>query len=124
MNKNTILIYMKSLNAYIFEAKGFTLSDSERNALECVLGFVTGNLGDKKDIELYKKFVDTLKENDIESLNSLYDLISNTETYPKLTKRSFNKEELSLLKSLLVYIDENDIYGDFEYELSNILDVL
>ena len=50
---------MKSLNTYIFEAKGFTLSDSERNALECILGFVTGNLGDKKDIELYKKFVDT-----------------------------------------------------------------
>ena len=115
---------MKSLNTYIFEAKGFTLSDGERNALECVLGFVTGNLGDKEDIELYKEFVNTLNEKDIKTLNSLYDLIANTETYPKITKRSFNKEELLLLKSLLEYIDTNDIYGDFEYELSNILDIL
>ena len=115
---------MKSLNTYIFEAKGFTLSDSERNALECVLGFVTGNLGDKQDIELYKNFADKLNKKDIETLDSLYDLISNTETYKKITKRSFNKEELLLLKSLLEYIDTNDIYGDFEYELSNILDVL
>lgn len=115
---------MKSLNKYIFEAKGFTLSDYERNALECILGFVTGNLGDKQDIELYKNFVDTLNKKDIETLDSLYDLISNNETYKKITKRSFNKEELLLLKSLLEYIDTNDIYGDFEYELSNILDIL
>lgn len=115
---------MKQLSTYIFEARSFTITNGERNALECVLGFVTGDLGDESEIKKYEEFASNLSEEDIKTLNSLYNVISDDQTYTKITKRILDKKEISLLKLLLTYIDENDLYGDFEYELSNIIDKL
>ena len=99
---------MKSLVEYINESIEI-FTDDDRNSLIEVVGNATGNLGEDSDIKKYQKFIDDLSDNDKKNLDDLYDMLDNKETYPKLYKRLFAKDEKLLLKKLAQYAFDNDI---------------
>ena len=114
---------MKTLQNYILlESKNFNLTQTERDALDCVIGFATGNLGEKSDIQQFDKFNNELSEEEKQILLNLHDTIEDNENYPKLTKRNLLDEEIILIDKIINYIERNDIKTEFDYELSNIQD--
>lgn len=99
---------MKSLVEYINESIEI-FTDDDRDSLIEVVGNATGNLGEDSDIKKYQKFIDELSDDDKKNLDDLYDMLDNEETYPKLYKRLFAKDEKLLLKKLAQYAFDNDI---------------
>lgn len=104
---------MKDITSFILENKKiFTLTPSERNALEDTIGIALGNLGKDKDIKQFKKFIDSLSDEEKEDLESLYDALSNTEDYKKINQKNIMPEEISLIDKLYHYCDDNDLLDD------------
>ena len=82
---------MKSLVEYINES--IEIFTDDRDSLIEVVWNATGNLGEDSDIKKYQKFIDELSDEDKKNLDDLYDMLDNEETYPKLYKRLFTKDE-------------------------------
>lgn len=109
---------MKDLKNFINEAKkSFTLTDSERNELIEVVGFATGNIGDVSDTDQYLDFHKECSMSELDTLNDLYNVLDNSETYPRITNRVIDADEIKLLCKLLQYALDEDIV-----DLSEILE--
>ena len=99
---------MISLIKYINESiEVFT--DNDRDSLIEVVGMATGNEGKDSDINKYEEFMNNLSDEDKEKLSDVYDVLNNKQTYPKLMKRLFAKDEILLLKKLAQYAFDKDI---------------
>lgn len=104
---------MKDIQQYIIEKKkAFTLNDDERSALEDTIGIALGNLGEDEDIKQFKEFIDSLSNDERETLESLYDVLSNTEDYKKINQKNIMSEEISLIDKLYHYCDDNGLLDD------------
>lgn len=112
---------MKNLKEYINESRrNFTFNEHERDALDEILGYITGNIGSDEDIAQFNDLVNSFSDEEYEQVNYLYDLISNTETYPKINK-SLIKDDIEILQIILRWIDERGLFEDM-YELQDILE--
>lgn len=108
---------MKDITSFIFEKKKiFTLTPSERQALEDTIGIALGNLGEDDDIKQFKKFIDSLSDKEKEDLESLYDMLSDAYNYKKIYQKNVMPEEISLIDKLYHYCDDNDMLDD-EWDL-------
>lgn len=101
---------MKDLNKYILEKKKtFELNMDERQALETTVGIALGNLGEDVDIKQFKKFIDSLSNEENENLETLYDILSDEETYKKIYQKNITPEETLLINKLYHYCDDNNM---------------
>ena len=106
---------MKSLINFINESKNFKLTDGERNAIAEIVGFLTGNIGDDKDIKQYSEYWNVLSKDEQEQMNMLYDFLSDTHSWPVVNRNNI-KDDILLLVNFLNWVDENDLWGDADYE--------
>ena len=109
---------MKDIDQFITEKiKRFELTNNERISLVEIVGNATENIGEDADIKKYEKFRKECYEDEINSLNDLYEILEDTHTYPKITNRIIQQNELNVLHKLLQYaLDENIV------DLSDILE--
>ena len=104
---------MKDLNKYILEKKKtFELDIDERNALGTLIGTALGNLGEDDEIKQFKKFMDSLSDDEKEDFESIYDMLSNTEDYKKINQKIILPEEIALIDKLYHYCDDNDMLDE------------
>ena len=108
---------MKDLNKYILEKKKtFELNMDERRALGFLIGTALGNLGEDDEIKQFKKFMDSLSDNEKKDFNSLYDTFSNTEDYKKINQKIILPEEIALIKKFYDFCYNNDIMQDNDFD--------
>ena len=101
---------MKDLSKYILEKKKtFELNSSQREALETTIGTALGNLGEDDEIKQFKKFMDSLSDEEKKDLESLYDMLSDTHTYKKIYQKNVMPEEITLIDKLYHYCDDNNM---------------
>ena len=104
---------MKDIQQYILEKKKiFTLTPSERHALEDTIGIALGNLGEDEDIKQFKEFIDSLSDKEKEDLESLYDMLSDADGYKKIYQKNVIPEEIWLIDKLYRYCDDNNMLDD------------
>ena len=104
---------MKDITSFILEKKKiFTLTPSERQALEDTIGIALGNLGEDDDIKQFKEFIDSLSNKEKEDLESLYDMLSDADGYKKIYQKNVIPEEIWLIDKLYHYCDDNDMLDD------------
>lgn len=111
---------MKNIAEYITESKNFKLTDNERSVLTNVVGIVSADLGDPDEEKSLKGFIDKLTDKQKSQFSNLYDLLDDEYTFHSIN-RNMIKDDIPLIKSLLEYIDENNLFTT-EYELWDILD--
>lgn len=117
---------MKGLVEYINEriveeSKNFRLSDDERRSVADLLGFLTGNIGDDETIKQYSEYWDALSDNEQDQMNDLYDVFDNESGYHYIN-RSIIRDDVDLLLNFLNWVDENDLWGDYEYDGPSAID--
>ena len=104
---------MKDLNKYILEKKKvFELNPSQREALEITVGTVLGNLGEDDEIKQFKQFMDSLSDEEKKDLESLYDMLSDTENYKKIYQKNIMYEDIILIDKLYHYCDDNNMLDE------------
>jgi len=108
---------MIDLNKYILEKKKtFELNIDERRALGTLIGTALGNLGDDNEIKQFKKFIDSLSDDEKKQFDSLYDVFENTENYKKINQKVILPEDLKLIKKFYDFCYNNDIMQDNDFD--------
>ena len=108
---------MKDLNKYILEKKKtFELNIDERRALGTLIGTALGNLGEDDEIKQFKKFIDSLSDDEKKQFDSLYDVFENTENYKKINQKVILPEDLELIKKFYDFCYNNDIMQDNDFD--------
>lgn len=101
---------MKSLKNFILEKKKvFELNPSQREALETTVGIALGNLGEDDEIKQFKKFMDSLSDEEKKNLESLYDMLSDADNYKKIYQKNVIPEDIVLIDKLYHYCDDNNM---------------
>lgn len=108
---------MIAFNEYINESQKFKLTEDERSSVAQQLGFLLGYLGDKKDIEKFNNYKESLCTDDIELLNEIYDLLDDTTTYYTINNSILHKSERRYLNNLLKYMEDHDMIDYRDYDL-------
>ena len=106
---------MKTLKDYIFESRYFKFTDDERAAVADLVGFLTGAIGETADIKKYSEYWDVLSNDEQEQMHELYDVLDNEYNWPVINRNNI-KDDIELLANFLNWVDENDLWGDVEYE--------
>ena len=106
---------MKTLKDYIFESHYFKLTEYERDAVAELVGFLTGSIGEDADIKKYAEYWSALSNDEQEQMNELYDVLDNEYNWPVIN-RNIIKDDIELLANFLNWVDENDLWGDAEYD--------
>ena len=106
---------MKTLKDYIFESHYFKFTDYERAAVAELVGFLTGAIGEDADIKKYAEYWNVLSNDEQEQMNELYDVLDNEQDWPVINRNNI-KDDIELLANFLNWVDENDLWGDVEYE--------
>lgn len=106
---------MKTLKDYIFESHYFKFTDYERDAVAELVGFLTGAIGEDADIKKYAEYWNVLSNDEQEQMNELYDVLDNEQNWPVINRNNI-KDDIELLANFLNWVDENDLWGDAEYE--------
>lgn len=119
---------MKHINEFvetyeINESKSFTLTSFERDSICELLGYLTGNLGEERDIKKFEKYWNSLSEDEQNDIQDLYDVFEDDVTWPKVTRRLI-VDDIDMLRNFLNWVDENDVWGDCEYEGVAVLEKL
>ena len=114
---------MITLVEYIIESRYFKFTEGERAAVAELVGFLTGNLGDDKDIKKYAEYWGVLSDDEKEQMNDLYDVLEDEHNWP-IVNRNNIKDDIELLANFLNWVDENDLWGDSEYEGPSALEKL
>jgi hypothetical protein len=108
---------MKNLNTYLTEKKKtFELNIDERRALGILIGTALGNLGEDDEIKQFKKFMDSLSDDEKKQFDSLYDVFENTENYKKINQKVILPEDLELIKKFYDFCYNNDIMQDNDFD--------
>ena len=108
---------MIDLNKYILEKKKtFELNIDERCALGTLIGTALGNLGEDDEIKQFKKFMDSLSDDEKKQFDSLYDVFENTENYKKINQKIILPEDLELIKKFYDFCYNNDIMQDNDFD--------
>lgn len=109
---------MKELLNYIIEKQiKFVLTNGERDSLIELIGYASEQLGEDSDVKQYEELRKDCYEDEINSMIDLYELLSNKQTYPKITNKIIQQNELNILIKTIKYaIDKNLI------DLSDILE--
>ena len=108
---------MKNLNRYLTEKKKtFELNMDERRALGFLIGTALGNLGEDDEIKQFKKFMDSLSDDEQKDFESIYDIFSNTEDYKKINQKIILPEEIVLIKKFHDFCYNNDIMQDNDFD--------
>ena len=108
---------MKNLNTYLTEKKKtFELNIDERRALGTLIGTALGNLGEDDEIKQFKKFMDSLSDDEKKQFDSLYDVFENTKNYKKINQKVILPEDLSLIKKFYDFCYNNDIMQDNDFD--------
>ncbi len=109
---------MKDLNKYILEKKNtFELNIDERRALGTLIGIALGNLGEDDEIKQFKKFIDSLSDDEKENFESIYDIFENTESYKKINQKVILPKDLDLINKFYKFCYDNDIIQDNDFDL-------
>jgi len=104
---------MKDLNKYILEKKKtFELNIDERRALGFIIGTALGNLGEDDEIKQFKKFMDSLSNDEKKDFESIYVVFSNTEDYKKINQKIILPKEIALINKLYHYCDDNNMLDE------------
>ena len=104
---------MKNLTKYILEKKKvFELDSSQREALETTIGIALGNLGEDDEIKQFKKFMDSLFDDEKKDLESLYDMLSDADNYKKINQKNIMYEDIILIDKLYHYCDDNNMLDE------------
>jgi len=109
---------MKSLNTYLIEKKKtFELNIDERRALGFLIGTALGNIGEDDEIKQFKKFIDSLSDDEKKDFESLYDVFENTENYKKINQKVILPEDLELINKFYKFCYDNDIMQDNDFDI-------
>lgn len=111
---------MKSISEFVadydvYESKSFTLTRYERDAVCELLGYLTGNLGEERDIEKYSDYWNDSDDTTRDAFEDLYDVFSDEVTWPKVTRRVI-VADVDMLRDFLTWVDGHDLWGDCEYD--------
>ena len=112
---------MKDIKEFLInESKNFLLSEYERKALAELIGIMSGNLGEDRDIEFYKPLYDSLADEEKEQLEQLYEVLDDEYTYKKIN-RNMIIDDIPILIKIYEWIDDNDAFGE-NWDLINAFD--
>lgn len=114
---------MKTLKDYIFEARYFKFTDGERAAVAELVGLLTGNIGEDEDIKEYSEYWNVLSDDEQKQMNELYDVLDDEQNWPVINRNNI-KDDIELLANFLNWVDENDLWGDADYEGPDALEKL
>ena len=114
---------MKTLKEYIFETRYFKFTDDERAAISSLVGLLTGNIGEDEDIKKYAEYWNVLSNDEQQQMNDLYDVLDDEQNWPVINRNNI-KDDIELLTNFLNWVDENDLWGDYEYEGPSALEKL
>ncbi len=114
---------MKSLITYINETRYFKLTESERDAIASLVGLLTGNIGEDSEIKKYSEYWNVLSDEEKQQMNDLYDVLDDTNNWPVINRNNI-KDDIIPLINFLNWVDENDLWGDYEYEGPDALEKL
>ena len=106
---------MKTLKDYIFESRYFKFTDYERAAVAELVGFLTGAIGEDADIKKYSEYWNVLSNDEQEQMNELYDVLDDEQNWPVINRNNI-KDDIELLTNFLNWVDENDLWGDADYD--------
>ena len=108
---------MKDLINYILEKKKiFELSNDERNSLIELIGYASEQLGETSDCKQYEELRKDCYEDEMNSMIDLYELLNDKQTYPKITNKILQQNELNILIKTIQYSLDKDLL-----DLSDIL---
>ena len=105
----------RSLNEYINESRYFKLTEGERAAIASLVGLLTGNTGEDEDAKKYAEYWGVLSDDEQQQMNDLYDVLDDTYNWPVINRNNI-KDDIELLANFLNWVDENDLWGDYEYD--------
>lgn len=109
---------MKDLINYILEKKkSFEFTNDERNSLIELIGYASEQLGEDSDCKQYEELRKNCYEDEMNSMIDLYELLDDKQTYPKITNRILQQNELNILIKTIQYALDKDLI-----DLSNILE--
>lgn len=106
---------MKTLKDYIFESRYFKFTEGERAAVAELVGLLTGAIGEDTDIKKYAEYWNVLSDDEKEQMNDLYDVLDDEQNWPVINRNNI-KDDIELLANFLNWVDENDLWGDADYE--------
>lgn len=124
---------MKAINNFITErlklnkdtqAKdtNWELTQTERNALREIFGYMTGfwritNSYEKSFRTLYNRYRAPQKD----LMNHMFIVFKGGHRLPKVTNYDLENDEIDLLRKIIIYLKDNDLMGDYEADLLSIL---
>ena len=114
---------MKTLKDYIFEARYFKFTEGERAAVAELVGLLTGAIGEDEDIKKYAEYWNVLSDEEKQQMNDLYDVLDDEQNWPVINRNNI-KDDIELLANFLNWVDENDLWGDADYEGPDALEKL
>lgn len=98
--------------------KQFTLTQSEREALEVMLSFVTGAYGDDEEVAKFKVVRDSLTPEEIEQIDDLcMYVLADDQNYKTISSRQI-KDDMELLNKVYNLLDNNNLL-DEEWDAMN-----
>ncbi len=101
---------MKNLNNYILEKQHkFILSDNERDSLIELIGYASEQLGDDSDCKKYENLRKNCYEDEINTMIDLYELLNDKQTYPKITNKIVQQNELNILIKTIKYASDQNL---------------
>lgn len=110
--KQFIDVYEENL---LLESKKFVLTNSERDSLLEVFGYITGNLGNDEDIELYESI--KLTDDELDQANDLFNVLDDNYTYKEINEKNI-KNDIQLVNKVLNWCEHNNLLTD--YDLQNV----
>ena len=90
----------------------FSLSESERDGLSLVIGYITGMYGDDEDVAKYEAVRNSLSEDELKELENLLRYVIDAKQDVKVVKEANLKKDIPLLNKVYGILDENDLLDD------------
>jgi hypothetical protein len=90
----------------------FSLSESERDGLSLVIGYITGIYGDDEDVAKYEAVRNSLSEDELKELENLLRYVIDAKQDVKVVKETNLKKDIPLLNKVYGILDENDLLDD------------
>ena len=89
----------------------FALTNNERTAILEILGYILERLGTKDDISMFDDLRNELTNEDIDRLETLYDLFNDTYTYNVINSYLL-EPDLDLLIDIFKYIEDKNLWNN------------
>lgn len=113
---------MKTLTEYINESRYFKLTEYERQCVAQLIDELVYS-EDKTSDHKMLKYWEVLSDNEKEQFRQVLDVFNDDNTWPYVN-RNMIKDDIEAIVNFLNWVDENDLWGDAEYDGPSALEKL